>query len=205
MKKTQLSLLIAALLTGANLYATEPAKETPQADAPKADAPKADAPKADAPKADAPKVDAPKVDVPKVDAPKVDAPKVDAPKVDAPKVDEPKVDAPQADAPKADKAIDLNGNWASTHGGDIITVEHKGDKFTATYEYADDSVMYVGKIEATVKDKAIEGTWSEKPKAGRGESSNGDVKFTIVDAKTLLGKWRSEDSRDWDDWNLEKK
>ncbi len=167
MKKTQLSLLIAALLTGANLYADDKAvPAAPAADAKPAEA--APAPKADAPKADAPKADAPKAD--------------------------------------AKKAVDLTGNWASTHGGDLVTIEQKGDKVTATYEYAEDSVMYVGKIEGTLKDKTVEGKWSEKPKTDKGESSNGSVELTIVDDKTLLGKWRSEGTREWEgDWNLEKK
>jgi len=187
MKKTQLSLLIAALLTGANLYADDKAvPAAPAADAKPAEA--APAPKADAPKADAPKADAPKADAPKADAPKADAPKADAPKADA------------------KKAVDLTGNWASTHGGDLVTIEQKGDKVTATYEYAEDSVMYVGKIEGTLKDKTVEGKWSEKPKTDKGESSNGSVELTIVDDKTLLGKWRSEGTREWEgDWNLEKK
>lgn len=144
MKKTQLSLLIAALLTSANLYATESAKPAEV------------------------------------------------------------VPAPQADGDK--KTIDLSGSWGSTQDDDLVTIEQKGDKVIATYEYAEDSTMYVGKIEGTLKGKVIDGTWSEKPKAGNGESSNGSVELTIVDDKTLLGRWRSEGAEDWKgDWNLQKK
>lgn len=104
-------------------------------------------------------------------------------------------------------AVNLTGRWTPDYetDEDIVTIEHQGDKVTASYEYAEDNVIYVGKIEATVKDNTIEGSWSEQPKTGDGESLKGDVKFTIVDDKTLHGKWRLEGSDNWDDWNLQKK
>lgn len=116
--------------------------------------------------------------------------------------------ADKANEKKADakKAVDLSGEWVSTHGSDVVTIEQSGNKITASYEYAEDDVVYKGKIEGDLKDKTISGTWSERAKTGKGDSSNGDLEFTIVDDKTLLGRWRSEESKEWEgDWNLQKK
>ncbi|MEY3219243.1 MAG: hypothetical protein RIT27_600 [Pseudomonadota bacterium] len=224
MKKKPLALIIAALLASANVFADDkalaadakavdakPADAKPAdakpADAKPADAKPADAKPADAKPADAKPADAKPADAKPADAKPADAKPADAKPADAKPADAKPADAKPADAKPADaKAVDLSGEWVSTHGSDIVTIEQKGDKITASYEYAEDDVMYKGKIEGDLKDKTISGKWSERVKAGKGESSSGDLEFTVVDDKTLLGRWRSEESKEWEgDWNLQKK
>jgi len=147
-------------------------------------------------------------DVKPIDVKPIGAKPADAKPADAKPADAKPADAKPADAKPADakKAVDLSGEWVSTHGSDVVIIEKSGDKVTASYEYAEDDVMYKGKIEGELKDKTISGKWSERAKTGKGESSSGDLELTIVDDKTLLGRWRSEGSKEWEgDWNLQKK